>query len=46
MKLFWTQEAVNNLIEIEDFIAQDNPKLAEEFNDYFVEIINLILNNP
>ena len=46
MKLSWTREALSRLIEIENFIAQDSPKRAEDFITYLVERTNLIINNP
>lgn len=45
MKITWTREALNKLIEIEDFIAQDNPRRAEEFVDSLIERGELIKNN-
>lgn len=46
MKLSWTREALNKLIEIEDFIAQGSPKRAEDFIDHLIERATLILDNP
>jgi toxin ParE1/3/4 len=46
MKLSWTREALNRLIEIEEFIAKDSPKRAEGFIDYLVEKTSLISDNP
>ena len=46
MKLSWTREALDRLIEIEEFIAQDSPKRAEDFVDYLIERTNLIPENP
>lgn len=46
MKIVWTREALNKLIEIADFIAQDSPKRAEYFMTYLIDRTNLILNNP
>jgi toxin ParE1/3/4 len=45
MKIIWTSEALNKLIEIENFIAQDNPQRAEEFIDYLIEKSKVIKEN-
>jgi len=37
MKMIWAQEALEQLIEIEDFISKDNPERAAQF---ITEIIN------
>lgn len=37
MKILWTQEALNQLIEIEDFISKDNPERAAQFVDELIE---------
>lgn len=37
MKVIWTQEALAQLIEIEDFIANDSPKRAAEFVDEIID---------
>ena len=46
MKLSGTREALNRLIEIEEFIAQDSPSRAEDFIDYLLERASLIPDNP
>jgi len=46
MKLIWTREAINNLLEIEDFISQHNPVKAIEFIDYFIEQTDNLKDNP
>lgn len=46
MKLSWTRAALNKLIEIEEFIARDNPRRAEDFIDYLIERTSLISKNP
>jgi toxin ParE1/3/4 len=46
MKLSWTREAVNRLIEVEEFIAQDSPGRTENFIDYLLERVSLIPDNP
>ena len=37
MKIKWTQEALEQLIEIEDFISKDSPERAVRFVDQIVE---------
>ena len=37
MKVIWTQEALAQLVEIEDFIANDSPKRAAEFVDEIID---------
>lgn len=36
MKVVWTAEALNRLIEIEEFIAVDSPERAQKFVDRLV----------
>jgi addiction module RelE/StbE family toxin len=45
MKIVWTPEALNKLIEIEDFTAQDNPQGVAEFVDHLIERSELIKKN-
>ena len=37
MKILWTRESLNKLLEIEDFIAGDNPKKASEFINFLID---------
>jgi plasmid stabilization system protein ParE len=37
MKVIWTKEALARLIEIEEFLAQNNPKNAEKFINCLIE---------
>ena len=46
MKIIWTREAINNLIEIEDFISQNNPERALEFTDYLIEQSEYLKSTP
>ncbi len=46
MKLFWTREALRRLIEIEEFIAQDNPERAEDFVEFLVNKTSVLPDNP
>ena len=46
MKIVWTKESLNRLIEIEDFIAEDNPNKAIEFINFLIEKTEIIVDNP
>jgi toxin ParE1/3/4 len=37
MKIKWTHEALERLSEVEDFISQDSPELAEKFVDQIIQ---------
>jgi toxin ParE1/3/4 len=37
MNIVWTQEALDRLIEIEDYIAKDSPERAAKFVDQIIE---------
>jgi toxin ParE1/3/4 len=45
MNIIWTREALNKLIEIENFIARDSPQRAEEFIDYLIERSEILKSN-
>jgi len=46
MKVVWSKEALQRLIEIEAFIAEDNMAKAVEFTDYLVDQSLMIEDNP
>ena len=46
MKVIWSKESLHRLIEIEEFIAEDNPSKAVEFTDFLVSKSLLIEENP
>ena len=46
MKIVWTEESMDRLNEIEDFIAQDNPTKAIEFINFLIDKTKLISKNP
>jgi toxin ParE1/3/4 len=46
MTVHWTLEALERLIEIEDFIARDNPRRAEHFIEVLVEQGQSLTGNP
>jgi len=37
MKVIWSKESLDNLLGIENYIAQDSPEMAIEFVDYLIE---------
>ena len=46
MKIIWTREALENIIEIEEYISQDNPLKAIEFTDYLIDKCEYLISNP
>ncbi|MCL6493361.1 MAG: type II toxin-antitoxin system RelE/ParE family toxin [Ignavibacterium sp.] len=46
MKLIWTKEALLRLLEIEDYIAKDNPTTAIEFVDKLISTAEKIVYHP
>lgn len=46
MRLLWTEEALLRLKEIEEYIAQDNPKAAAEFVDKLISLAETITDKP
>jgi addiction module RelE/StbE family toxin len=46
MKIVWTKESLGKFIEIEDFIAGDNPNKAIEFINFLIEKTDVIKENP
>ena len=46
MKAIWSKESLDRLIEIEEFIAEDNSDKAVEFTDFLVSKSFLIERNP
>ncbi|TFG90230.1 MAG: type II toxin-antitoxin system RelE/ParE family toxin [Syntrophobacterales bacterium] len=46
MKIIWTQEALERLTEIEDYISKDNPERAARFVDQFIEHAESLYNTP
>ena len=46
MKLIWTRTALENLKEIEGYIARDNPKKAIEFTDRLIDKCENLKDNP
>ena len=47
MRLTWTQEAGEHLVEIEEFIARDSPERAARFVDTLIDHVEKMLtDNP
>ena len=46
MKLLWTNEAINRLSEIEEYISRDNAERAIDFVSNLIEHANILLENP
>lgn len=45
MKIFWTEEALHRLQEIEEYISRDNPIAAIAFVDNLLTIAETLINN-
>lgn len=46
MKIIWTEEALEQLTGIEDYISKDSPVRAARFVNQLVEHAELLSNNP
>jgi len=46
MKIIWTREALENIIEIENFISENNPQNAIEFTDSLINKCEYLIDNP
>ena len=46
MKIKWTQEALDRLIEIEEYISKDSPSLAVQFVDQLIEHAEVVSDKP
>jgi addiction module RelE/StbE family toxin len=46
MQIIWTQEALEQLIAIEDYIAKGNPERAAKFVDQIIEQAESLPDNP
>jgi len=46
MKIIWAGEALKNIIEIENYISQDNPSKAIEFTDFLIRKCEYLINHP
>lgn len=46
MKILWTQESLEQLNSIEDYIAKDSLERAVKFIDQIIELAETLLDNP
>lgn len=46
MRVIWTNEALDRLSEIEDYIARDSPGRAETFVNHLIAKGNSLTQNP
>ena len=46
MRVVWTQEALDKLSDIEDFISQDSPQSAAKFVNYLIQRGEGVSKNP
>ena len=46
MKIKWTQEALDRLIEIEEYISKDSPSRAVQFVDQLIEHAEVLSDKP
>ncbi|MBU1052789.1 MAG: type II toxin-antitoxin system RelE/ParE family toxin [Proteobacteria bacterium] len=46
MQIVWTQEALEKLAEIEEYISKDSPKRAINFINYLIEQAETLINHP
>jgi len=46
MKIRWSHEALERLIEIEEYIAKDNPARAIQFVDQLIDHTELLSDKP
>ncbi len=46
MKLIWTHEALNRLIEIEEYISEDSPTRAKKFTNQIIQKAESLKKHP
>lgn len=46
MKLKWTRRALQQLVEAQEYIAQDNPQAARHIGKRIAQAANLLLTQP
>ena len=46
MRVVWTQEALDRLSDIENFISQDSPQRAARFVNYLIQRGEGVSKNP
>jgi toxin ParE1/3/4 len=46
MQVFWLKNALRNLDDIAEYIAQDNPLAAQQVVDLIIQQVNLLATQP
>ncbi|MGB5156020.1 type II toxin-antitoxin system RelE/ParE family toxin [Desulfobacterium sp. N47] len=46
MQIVWTQEALERLAEIEEYISKDSPNRAVNFINYLIEQAETLIEHP
>ena len=46
MRVTWTEQAVSDLVEIREYIAQDNPSAAAGVAGRILEVVDRLEENP
>ncbi len=46
MQIVWTQEALERLAEIEEYISKDSPNRAVNFINYLIERAETLIEHP
>ena len=46
MQIIWEQDAIADLTELRDYIAQFNPRAADKLGKQLIESANLLKENP
>ena len=46
MQIRWEEDAINDLINLRDYIQKDNPAAAEKVAQKILSTVDLLLNHP
>jgi toxin ParE1/3/4 len=46
MQIIWEQDAISDLTEMREYIAQFNPTAAEKLGKNIIQTANLLIDNP
>ena len=46
MQIIWEEDAISDLTEMREYIAQFNPTAAEKLGKKIIETANLLIDNP
>jgi len=46
VKIYWTEEGLKRLDEIESYISRDNPGVAREFINKILDKVEILMNQP